>query len=60
MDHEMNGPNTNAPREENGKTNDAPVNFFEQLGQFFQRNMYSFLILGFALLLLQDSEGSED
>ena len=58
MDHEMNEPNANATREENGKTNDAPVNFFEQLGQFFHRNMYWFLIVGFALLLLQDTFGT--
>jgi cell division protein FtsB len=58
MDHEMNEPNTNAPREKNGETNDAPMNFFEQLGQFFHRNMYSFLIVGFALLLLQDTFGT--
>jgi hypothetical protein len=54
----MNEPNANATREENGKTNDAPVNFFEQLGQFFHRNMYWFLIVGFALLLLQDTFGT--
>jgi cell division protein FtsB len=58
MDHEMNEPNTNAPPEANGKSNDAQVSFFEQLGQFFHRNMYSFLIVGFALLLLQDTFGT--
>jgi cell division protein FtsB len=58
MDHEMNELDTNIPRGENGKTNDAPVSFFEQLGQFFHRNMYSFLIVGFALLLLQDIFGT--
>ncbi len=40
------------------ETNDQSVGFFEQLGQFFHRNMYSFLILGFALLLLQDTFGT--
>ena len=54
----MNGPDTNIPRGDNGKTNDASVSFFEQLGEFFHRNMYAFLILGFALLLLQDVFGT--
>jgi cell division protein FtsB len=54
----MNEPNPNIPRGENGKTNDVPVSFFEQLGQFFHRNMYLFLIVGFALLLLQDIFGT--
>jgi cell division protein FtsB len=34
------------------------LGFFEQLGQFFRRNMYLFLIVGFALLLLQDIFGT--
>src|SRR5580700_7204614 len=34
------------------------ISFFEQLGQFFRRNMYLFLIVGFALLLLQDVFGT--
>lgn len=54
----MSEPDTNVPREENGNANDVPVSFFEQLGQFFHRNMYAFLILGFALLLLQDVFGT--
>jgi cell division protein FtsB len=54
----MSEPNTKIPRGENGKTNDLPVSFFEQLGQFFHRNIYSFLIVGFALLLLQDTFGT--
>jgi cell division protein FtsB len=54
----MNEPTTNSSRGDDGKTNDAPVSFFEQLGQFFHRNMYSFLIVGFALLLLQDTFGT--
>jgi cell division protein FtsB len=54
----MNEPNPNIPRGENGKTNDVPVSFFEQLSQFFHRNMYLFLIVGFALLLLQDVFGT--
>jgi cell division protein FtsL len=37
---------------------EASVSFFEQLGQFFRRNMYLFLIVGFALLLLQDVFGT--
>lgn len=40
------------------ETNDQSVSFFEQLGQFFRRNMYWFLIVGFALLLLQDTFGT--
>jgi hypothetical protein len=28
------------------ETNDQSVSFFEQLGQFFHRNMYWFLIVG--------------
>ena len=40
------------------ETNDQSVSFFEQLGQFFHRNMYWFLIVGFALLLLQDTFGT--
>ena len=54
----MNELNTEVPRGDNGKTNDAPVSFFEQLSHFFRRNMYTFLILGFALLLLQDVFGT--
>jgi cell division protein FtsB len=54
----MNESNTNLPCGENDKINDAPVSFFEQLGQFFHRNMYLFLIVGFALLLLQDIFGT--
>jgi cell division protein FtsB len=54
----MNEPNAKTPRGENGKTNDVPVSFLEQLGQFFHRNMYLFLIAGFALLLLQDTFGT--
>jgi cell division protein FtsL len=38
--------------------NDPNIGFFEQLGQFFRRNMYLFLIVGFALLLLQDVFGT--
>ncbi len=54
----MNEPNTNIPRGEKRETNDVPVSFFEQLDQFFHRNMYLFLIVGFALLLLQDTFGT--
>jgi cell division protein FtsB len=42
-----------------GEPNGGPnIGFFEQLGQFFRRNMYLFLIVGFALLLLQDVFGT--
>ena len=42
-----------------GEPNSDPnISFFEQLGQFFRRNMYLFLIVGFALLLLQDVFGT--
>jgi cell division protein FtsB len=58
MDYEMNEHNTNVAQGENSKLNDAPVSFFEQLGQFFRRNMYWFLIVGFILLLLQDVFGT--
>lgn len=54
----MNERNTNIPLGKNDKANDTPVSFFEQLGQFFHRNMYLFLIVGFALLLLQDTFGT--
>jgi cell division protein FtsB len=58
MDHEMSEHNPNLAQTENSKPNDAPVSFFEQLGQFFRRNMYWFLIVGFVLLLLQDVFGT--
>lgn len=32
--------------------------FFEQLGEFFRRNVYWFLVAGFILLLLQDVFGT--
>jgi len=32
--------------------------FFEQLGEFFRRNVYWFLVAGFVLLLLQDVFGT--
>jgi cell division protein FtsB len=32
--------------------------FFEQLGEFFRRNVHWFLVTGFALLLLQDVFGT--
>jgi cell division protein FtsB len=44
--------------------NDTPKNnpdrgsFFEQLGEFFRRNVYWLLIAGFVLLLLQDVFGT--
>ena len=42
----------------NDPNGDPNIGFFEQLGQFFRRNMYLFLIVGFALLLLQDVFGT--
>jgi len=42
----------------NDPNSDPNMGFFEQLGQFFRRNMYLFLIVGFALLLLQDVFGT--
>jgi hypothetical protein len=46
------------------KVNDTRTNtpdgggFFEQLGDFFRRNVHWFLVTGFALLLLQDVFGT--
>jgi len=40
------------------QASEPSLGFFEQLAQFFQRNMYLFLIVGFALLLLQDVFGT--
>lgn len=37
---------------------DQRVSFFEQLGDFFHRNMTWFLLAGLALLLLQDILGT--
>ena len=34
------------------------IAFFEQLGDFFRRNVHWFLVTGFALLLLQDVFGT--
>jgi cell division protein FtsB len=48
-----------AAKKQAGEPNSDPnIGFFEQLGQFFRRNMYLFLIVGFALLLLQDVFGT--
>jgi cell division protein FtsB len=58
MDHEVNGSPMNGQRRTDAPPNDVPVGFFEQLTQFFRRNMYWFLIVGFALLLLQDTFGT--
>ena len=62
MDHDASGRQVSEhdPAEKQaGEPNSAPnIGFFEQLGQFFRRNMYLFLIVGFALLLLQDVFGT--
>ena len=58
MDHEMNGRRVDEQTTVKNEINDQSVSFFEQLGQFFHRNMYWFLIVGFALLLLQDTFGT--
>ena len=57
MDHPMNGSVHNPPPENRDAT--APrQSFVEQLGAFFRRNLYWFLIAGFVLLLLQDIFGT--
>src|SRR5271168_3097975 len=57
MDHSMNRRVGNPPPENRDAT--APrLSFVEQLGAFFHRNLYWFLIAGFVLLLLQDIFGT--
>lgn len=58
MDYDASGRQVN--KQNTGKTpaSEPSVGFFEQLGQFFRRNMYLFLMVGFALLLLQDIFGT--
>jgi cell division protein FtsB len=58
MDYDASGRHMNGQEPMKNQISDERVGFFEQLGQFFHRNMYSFLILGFALLLLQDTFGT--
>ena len=66
MDHDASGrqvsehvPAKKQAGEPHNDPNGGPnIGFFEQLGQFFRRNMYLFLIVGFALLLLQDVFGT--
>ena len=62
MDYDASGRQVNehdSAKKQAGEPNSDPnIGFFEQLGQFFRRNMYLFLIVGFALLLLQDVFGT--
>ncbi len=66
MDHDASGRQVSehdpakkpAVEPNNDPNGDPNIGFFEQLGQFFRRNMYLFLIVGFALLLLQDVFGT--
>ena len=57
MDYPMNHRVNNPPPGERDAT--APrQSFVEQLGAFFHRNLYWFLVAGFVLLLLQDIFGT--
>jgi len=57
MDYPMNGRVNNPPPQDQEAM--APgQSFAEQLGTFFHRNLYWFLIAGFLLLLLQDIFGT--
>ena len=58
MDYSASGRQVNEPDPAKTPASEPSVGFFEQLGQFFRRNMYLFLIVGFALLLLQDVFGT--
>jgi cell division protein FtsB len=62
VDHDASGRQLNerdpAKKQAAEPSSDPNIGFFEQLGQFFRRNMYLFLIVGFALLLLQDVFGT--
>jgi cell division protein FtsB len=57
MDYPMNRGVNNPPREDRDATAQRQ-SFIEQLGAFFHRNLYWFLIAGFLLLLLQDIFGT--
>ncbi len=58
MDYHASGRQVNEQDTEKTPASEPSLGFFEQLGQFFRRNMYLFLIVGFALLLLQDIFGT--
>jgi cell division protein FtsB len=58
VDYDPSGGQLNKQETEKTPASEPSVGFFEQLGQFFRRNMYLFLIVGFALLLLQDIFGT--
>ena len=62
MDYDASGrqvsEHDSAKKQAREPNSDPNIGFFEQLGQFFRRNMYLFLIVGFALLLLQDVFGT--
>lgn len=58
MDYDASGRQVNKQDPAKTPASEPSVGFFEQLGQFFRRNMYLFLIVGFALLLLQDVFGT--
>jgi cell division protein FtsB len=58
VDYDASGRPVNKQDTAKTPASEPRVGFFEQLGQFFGRNMYLFLIVGFALLLLQDVFGT--
>jgi cell division protein FtsB len=58
VDYDASGRQVNQHDGTNTPASEPNLGFFEQLGQFFRRYMYLFLILGFALLLLQDIFGT--
>ncbi len=58
MDYDASGRQVNKQGPAKTPASEPSVGFFEQLGHFFRRNMYLFLIVGFALLLLQDVFGT--
>ena len=58
MDYDASGRQVNKQDMAKASTSEPNLGFFEQLGEFFRRNMYLFLIVGFALLLLQDVFGT--
>lgn len=57
MDHPMNR-GVNNPLPQDRDVTAPRQSFVEQLGAFFHRNLYWFLIAGFVLLLLQDIFGT--
>lgn len=58
MDYDASGRQVSEHDPAKEQAGEPSLGFFEQLGQFFRRNMYLFLIVGFALLLLQDVFGT--